>query len=608
MRLLPKLTLGIVAASAVPLAVVGMVSARLSENALREKILQHHAALAAGAAEAAARSFADVAGALSLIPQLLDLDHAPPEVVTGALRLAFRSQEDIAAVALLDEGGGQRVPAVYLSDADTARSLGRPVVSAADAAAFLQRIPRAAALERGNAVGSVAAAPSRPERRVAVAVAFHGTERRGVLSADVDLDGLAERLDKLSVGGSEVILVDPSRRAVRGGAAVAVPGGQADAPLPAAAAVATLGDVLTAYSPVPGTELGVIVSQPERIAFARVYDLERRLVYWIIVSGLVALAVGVGFARDVGRRIRALAAGTAAVSRGDYDKRLDENGRDEISHLAASFNRMSGEIRKQDAEIRTWNAELEERVADKTRQLERAQELLLRARSLAAVATLGAGMAHEINNPLCGLLGTTQLLLLEMPTGTPARKLLEDVEGEAQRIRVIVDRLLALAEMDQGEGLEPVDVRRVIDEAIHKIGADELERAHIELRRNYAEVPPVWGSPILLQEAMVELVTNARRAMPEGGQITFATSTPDRRLVEVRVSDTGRGIDPGLVDKIFDPFFTTKDEWHSTGLGLTLVHRIVSQHRGTIAVDSRVGVGATFTLTFPTGAARPHLD
>jgi signal transduction histidine kinase len=135
-----------------------------------------------------------------------------------------------------------------------------------------------------------------------------------------------------------------------------------------------------------------------------------------------------------------------------------------------------------------------------------------------------------------------------------------------------------------------------------------LARDHIELRRDFAEVPPVWGSPILLQEAMVELVTNARRAMPDGGQITFVTSTPDRRLVEVRVTDTGRGIDPGVVDKIFDPFFTTKDEWRSTGLGLTLVHRIVSQHRGTIAVDSRVGAGATFTITFPTGAVRPHLD
>jgi signal transduction histidine kinase len=602
MRLLPKLTLGIVAASAVPLAVVGMVSARLSEEALREKILQHHAALAAGAADAAARSFADVTGALTLVPQLLDLDRATPEVVTGALRLAFRSHEDIAAVALLDERGGERVPAVYLSDPAAAGSLGRPVVTPADAAAFLLRVPREAAVARGSASGPVA------DRRAAVAVAFRGTEQRSLLAADVNLDGLAERLGKLSAGGSEVILVDPSRRAVRGRAAVAVPGGQPDSPLPAAASVATIGDALTAYAPVPGTELGVVVRQPEAIAFARVHELERRLIYWIIASGLIALAVGVGFARDVGRRIRALAARTAAVSRGDYDKQLDENGKDEISDLAVSFNRMSGEIRKQNVEIRVWNAELEERVADKTRELERAQELLLRARSLAAVATLGAGMAHEINNPLCGLLGTTQLLLLETAHGTPARKLLEDIEAEAQRIRTIVDRLLALAELDQGEGIQPVDLRRVIEEAIQKIGADELARAHIELRRDFAEVPPVWGSPILLQEAMVELMTNARRAMPDGGKITFVTSTPDRRLVEVRVTDTGRGIDPGVMDKIFDPFFTTKDEWRSTGLGLTLVHRIVSQHRGTIAVDSRVGAGATFTMTFPTGAVRRHLD
>jgi signal transduction histidine kinase len=586
MRLLPKLTLGLVAASAVPLAVVGMVSAHLSRESLRDKILHDHAALAAGAADAAARSLADVAGALALVSQLLDVDRAPPAEVTGALRAALRSHDEVTAVALVDEDGGERVPPVYRDD-----------VSAADGGAFLARIPRAAALGRGTAIGPVDAA-GRADRRVAVAV--RGAGGRSVLAADVDVDAVARRLDTLSVGGSAVILVDPTRRAVHGGAPVAVPGGDADAPLPAAAAVATLDGSLTAYAPVPGTDLGVVVRQSEAIALARVRELERRLILWIVLAGLAAIAVGVGLGRDVLRRIRALADGTAAVSRGDYDKRLDEAGKDEIGHLAASFNRMSDEIR-------TWNHELEERVADKTRELERAHELLLRARSLAAVATLGAGMAHEINNPLCGLLGTTQLLLLEMPPG-PARKHLEDIETEAQRIRTIVDRLLALAELDHGEGLEPVDLRRVIDEAIHKIGADELARARIELRRDFAEVPPVWGSPVLLQEAMVELVTNARRAMPDGGQITFVTSTPDRRLVEVRVSDTGRGIDPGLMDKIFDPFFTTKDEWRSTGLGLTLVHRIVSQHRGTIAVDSQVGEGATFTITFPTGAVRPHLD
>src|SRR5205814_2138673 len=113
------------------------------------------------------------------------------------------------------------------------------------------------------------------------------------------------------------------------------------------------------------------------------------------------------------------------------------------------------------------------------------------------------------------------------------------------------------------------------------------------------DIPPVRGNAVRLQEVVIELVTNARRAMPEGGKITVTTSAPDDRLVAVRVADTGRGIAPEMIDKIFDPFFTTKDEWTATGMGLTMVHKIVAEHHGDIRVDSRPGAGATFTMTFP---------
>jgi signal transduction histidine kinase len=154
---------------------------------------------------------------------------------------------------------------------------------------------------------------------------------------------------------------------------------------------------------------------------------------------------------------------------------------------------------------------------------------------------------------------------------------------------------------DRGEAVVPVDLVAVVDAALSRNGA-ELAAENIRVERQLAAVPPVRGNAELLEEAVRELITNARRAMPAGGTLTLATSSPDPRLVVLRVTDTGSGIAPDIIGRIFDPFFTTKASWRSTGFGLTLVHKIVSDHGGRIDVESQVGHGATFTLSFPVEA------
>ena len=228
---------------------------------------------------------------------------------------------------------------------------------------------------------------------------------------------------------------------------------------------------------------------------------------------------------------------------------------------------------------------------------------------MAAIGQLAAGVAHEINNPLTGVLGAAQLLLMDIPAGAPAHALVKDIEVQAQRIRKIIANLTRIAQREAGAELVPVDLNRVLDDALELVGPEELKKARIEVERTYAEpLPAVRGNPVQLQEAMIELLTNARRAMPDGGRLTVATTSPDARMVAVRVADTGRGIEKQHLSKIFDPFFTTKENWSSTGMGLTLVHKIVEEHRGTIVVDSETGRGATFTLTFPASTPRAHLE
>ncbi len=634
MRLLPKLTLGILAAAVVPLAIAGTCSERLSRRTLHARIQQDHAALAANAADGVERFFSGLQTSLS-IPQALDFAGAPPEAITGALQLAYRSSDDLAIVALLDSNGQEVVGAVYLANPAAAPDLAtRAAVTDADRDAFLARVPWRAALAGEAAIGEVVVAGGAP--RVAVASSFDRGGRTFVVAADVSLERLGQQLAGLSVGGTQVVLVDGQRRRVAGGAppfrpleGVALPDDRDPAgPLPREMSVATVkppGQAarLAAFAPAAATGFGVVVTQPEREAFAHARDLRARTFFWLGVAALIALIVGIGLATDFSRRVSKLAATTVTLGRGKFDSRLDATGGDEIAELARAFNRMTAElgkaadeIRKQNATITTknqeitrWNKELEQRVEEKTRELREAQELMLRARALTAIGTLGAGIAHEINNPLTGVIGGTQLMLMDAPPGHPQRPLLEDIETQAQRIRAIVSNMLRLAQQESGAELVPVDLNRVIDDALELVGREELKKARIEVECRYGNsLPQVRGNPVLLQEAVIELVTNARRAMPRGGTLTLATQAPEKRLVALRVSDTGMGIRPEIIEKIFDPFFTTKENWSSTGMGLTMVHKIVEEHHGKIAVDSPDGAGATFTMTFPADRGRTHLD
>jgi signal transduction histidine kinase len=273
------------------------------------------------------------------------------------------------------------------------------------------------------------------------------------------------------------------------------------------------------------------------------------------------------------------------------------NRADELGDLARALAEMAGEIER-------WRTDLERRVDEKTRELREMQELLLRAQKLAAVSQLGAGVAHEINNPLTGLLGITQILRAEAPVGSKQRDRLERVESQAQRIREIVENLRRMADGGERLTLTSIDVHTLLDGAV-ALDQPQLDEQRIQVTRRYDEAsPPVAGDAAQLTEAFFQLITNARRAMKQGGRLTLATRRIEGRLVAVEVADTGEGMPPEMRDRIFDPFFTTKRDWHAKGLGLTQVNNIVDGHGGRITVQSELGVGSTFTVVLPAARAR----
>jgi two-component system NtrC family sensor kinase len=219
-------------------------------------------------------------------------------------------------------------------------------------------------------------------------------------------------------------------------------------------------------------------------------------------------------------------------------------------------------------------------------------------------------VAHEINNPLTGVLGLAQLLLADLPGDHPARPMVEDIEAQAVRIQGIVSNLLRLAQKQSGEDFRNLDLSRVLDDALELCGLNAITEAGVRVvRRVAAPSPPVRGSAVQLQAALIQLIQNAKGAMAEagGGQLVVETSGSEPGLLRLRISDTGRGIKPEHLPRIFDPFFTTKIRRTDTGIGLSVVHKIIEDHGGTIRVESELGHGTTFWITLPIAAGASHL-
>jgi two-component system, NtrC family, sensor kinase len=304
---------------------------------------------------------------------------------------------------------------------------------------------------------------------------------------------------------------------------------------------------------------------------------------------------------EVVEPVAALVEGTRRVARDDLDVEVRVHARGEMGVLAASFNEMTRALRQLEGELWSLNAGLEEEVRARTAALEAAQEQLVRTEKLSSLGKLSASIAHEINNPLAGILTFAKLVSRTLEEGAPddakragLRRHLALVEREAQRCSAIVRNLLDFAR-ERPIAPKPMDVNAAVDEALSLV-ANQIAMQGVALHRTHAELPPVLADFGQLRQAFVNVVMNACEAMGKGGRLEVATRA-SAGVIQVVIADDGPGIPPERLRKIFDPFFTTKEK--GTGLGLSVVYGIVERHGGSIDVDSRVGEGTTFTFRLP---------
>jgi len=231
------------------------------------------------------------------------------------------------------------------------------------------------------------------------------------------------------------------------------------------------------------------------------------------------------------------------------------------------------------------------------------QRAARQADKLAALGTLSAGIAHEINNPIGIITSRVEVMMLEGEEGAlppEMRKDLEVILRHARRVAGITQGLLSFARRSPGVR-EPASLNRIVEEIV-QLARKDMSRARVEVIVRLDETLPLISADTnAIGQVLLNLLTNARRAMPEGGEITIETRhLADERSVRLLVGDTGSGIPPDVLPRIFDPFFTTKAD--GTGLGLAISHGIVLEHHGTIEVESEPGKGTMFTLTFPVDA------
>jgi len=353
---------------------------------------------------------------------------------------------------------------------------------------------------------------------------------------------------------------------------------------------------ITAYEPIEdifGERVGMLYVG---VLEAKYADMRRKALLILIsitVAGM-ALAIGLGYllANKIMNPVNQLIKASQQVTKGSLTPEIGPISKDEIGVLQSTFRDMIESLKERDRHRR---AEAENRLIQSEKQ--------------ASVGRLAAGVAHEINNPLTGILTFTRILQRSNDIGDKSQSHLQKIAESTVRVRKIVKGLLDFSrqtELDQ----EPTDVNRLIRTVISAMDNQALVKG-VTITFNPGEnLPMLTLDRSQFQSVLINLIINAFDAMEQGGTIIISTgislsaSDTDQKGVEITIADTGCGIQHEDLDKLFDPFFTTKEVGKGTGLGLSVSYGIVQRHGGTIRVQSEIDRGSTFTIWVPVDEQR----
>ena len=343
---------------------------------------------------------------------------------------------------------------------------------------------------------------------------------------------------------------------------------------------------ITAYEPIRNFNNKIIGILYVGVLEQRYVDIRTQTILVFLTIALAGVLVSIALSYFVSRRIsgaiQELVSASQEIARGNLEARAVVKSRDELRDLADTFNAMALALKDRDEKLKEFTT-----------------KKIMESERLALIGQLAANVAHEINNPLQGIVTYSHLLLERMPGDSPSRASVQKIVTQADRCRTIIRGLLDFSRQ-RALHKSPSEVNAVLNECVSLV-EDQALFHNIQIIKDLRpNLPFIVLDPAQMQQVFMNLIINAAEAMDGNGRLTLATRLdPAGKFIEVEFVDTGHGISQENLDKIFDPFFTTKEIRHGVGLGLAISYGIVKEHQGMLSVESVIGKGTTFIVRLP---------
>ncbi len=345
------------------------------------------------------------------------------------------------------------------------------------------------------------------------------------------------------------------------------------------------GEMLAAYARLDAPRAAVVVEVPRNEVFRATRELTFRSLLFALAVIASSLVAAIYFSRRLTAPLRKLEQTMARVSKGEFGIEVEVTSKNEIGAVAGAFNEMTHELGRRSTELDQKNQQL------------------MQSEKLSAIGELSAGLAHEVKNPMVGIVGFAQLGQ-ESTSLDEAQEYFKLIDADAQRANTILQRLLEFARPPD-VATERLEVNAMVDGAL-KLVAHPIALMGVKVETRFAEgLPAIEGNNNQLRQVLINLMMNAAQAMestPEK-QLQIETAGADWAVV-VTVKDSGPGMAPEVKQRLFEPFFTTKPRGKGTGLGLSISRSIIEEHRGEIRVESEVGKGSTFVIRLPAAQSK----
>ena len=344
---------------------------------------------------------------------------------------------------------------------------------------------------------------------------------------------------------------------------------------------------ITAYEPIRDINNRIIGILYVGVLEQKYLDIQRQTVLTFLAitlaGALISMMAGYFIARRISIPIKKMVSASQEVAQGNLDARVEIATNDELQYLSDSFNTMATALKRRDEQLKDF-----------------ATQKIMESERLALIGQLAANVAHELNNPLTGIVTFAHLLLEDHKCDNPSHiSSFEIIVGQADRCKEIIRGLLDFSRQRKPDKTM-CSINNLLQECVSLLENQALFH-NIKIVKDFSEdLPMLVIDPSQIERVFINIILNATEAMDGNGRLTLSTHhNPLDETVEVEIADTGHGIAKEHLDQIFDPFFTTKDIGHGTGLGLAISYGIVKGHMGTISVESEVSRGTSFVIKLP---------